>query len=148
LGYLIADMTMKTIHAFYDDALGEGDAVDVAERLRRGEVSALEVTEAAIARAERIDPMIRGVVVSCYDRARIEAERESVEYFAGVPTFVKDNSDIAGLATNHGSAAFSAVSAKEDEPFVAQYLAQGYTVLGKSALPEFGLNATTEYPCE
>jgi amidase len=144
-------MTMKTIHAFYDDALGEGDAVDVAERLRRGEVSAQEVTEAAIARAERIDPMIRGVVVSCYDRARIEAERESVEYFAGVPTFVKDNSDIAGLATNHGSAAFSAVSAKEDEPFVAQYLAQGYTVLGKSALPEFGLNATTEYvqrdPC-
>lgn len=142
---------MRTIHAFSDDALGEGDAVELVGRLRRGEVSVREVTEAAIARTKKVDPLLRGVELACFDRARSNAATGNAGYFAGVPTFVKDNSDVAGLPTGHGSAAVNAPAAKADDPFVAQYLALGYTLLGKSALPEFGLNATSEFihrdPC-
>lgn len=135
----------KSVHAFCNDALGQGDAVDVAQRLRRGEVSVQEITAAAITRAEKVDPLIRGVELPCYDRARLQGTSGQSGYFAGVPTFVKDNTDVADLPTNHGSAAVDALPAKEDDPFAAQYLAQGFILLGKSTLPEFGLNATTEF---
>jgi amidase len=62
-----------------------------------------------------------------------------------VPTLVKDNVDVAGLPTNHGSAAFSARPAKKDSPFVGQFRSLGFTILGKSRLPEFGFSASTEY---
>src|SRR5688572_2005423 len=64
---------------------------------------------------------------------------------AGVPTFVKDNVDVAELPTNHGTEAFTASPAKADSPFVTQYRSLGMPILGKSRLPEFGFSASTEY---
>ena len=134
------------VHSFCDDALGECDAVGLAERLRRGEVSAAEVTEAAIARALRVEPSIHAVQLECYQRARQQsAAGGSAGFFAGVPTFVKDNTDVRGLPTNHGSAALDTPPARRSDPFARQFLDQGFVVLGKSTLPEFGLNATTEF---
>jgi amidase len=133
------------VHAFSDDALGDSDAVALAEQLRCRQRSALELAQAAIKRAEYIDPVIRAVELPCYDRARTEATAGQSGYFAGVPTFVKDNTDVAGLPTNHGSAALNAAPAKQHDAFARQFLAQGFTVIGKSTLPEFGLSATTEF---
>ena len=49
----------KQCHAFTtDDALGLDDAVALRVRLQRGEVSALELTEAAIARAEQVSQLV------------------------------------------------------------------------------------------
>jgi amidase len=135
----------KGVHAFCNDALGDSDAVALAQRLRAGEVSPLEVAEAAIARAETVNPLIHAVELPCYERARSEAALISTACFAGVPTFVKDNTDVAGLPTNHGSAAVDAGPAEHNDPFAEQYLQQGFTLLGKSTLPEFGLSATTEF---
>ncbi len=138
-------MPVPAVHAFGDDALACCDAVELAGRLRRGEVSAAEVVEAAIARAGRVEPLLNAVQWACFDRARAGAERPRSGFFAGVPTFVKDNTRVAGLPTGHGSAAVAAVPAATSDPFTLQYLAQGFIVLGKSTLPEFGLNATTEF---
>ena len=138
-------MERRTVHSFGDDALRDSDAVDLAQRLRAGEVSAQEVAEAAIARAERVNLQINAVELACYGRGRAEAATPRDGYFSGVPTFVKDNTDVAGLPTNHGSNAVNAAPAQEDDPFARQYLAQGFTLIGKSTLPEFGLNATTEF---
>jgi amidase len=62
-----------------------------------------------------------------------------------VPTYVKDNVDVAGLPTTQGSQAFTARPAAADSPVVAQLRELGLSVLGKTRMPEFGLNASTEF---
>ncbi|MBF6353160.1 amidase [Nocardia higoensis] len=134
---------MSTVHAFTDDALGDLDALGVAARIRGGEVSREEVLEAAITRVGKVQPHLNAVQVECFDRARNQPPTSGP--FAGVPTFVKDNADVAGVPTCHGSAAFTPYPATADSAPAHQFLAQGFTVLGKSTLCEFGLTASTEY---
>lgn len=134
---------MSTVHVFSDDALGDLDAYGVAARIRHGEVSRGEVLEAAIARVGKVQPQLNAVQVECFDRARSRPPTSGL--FAGVPTFVKDNADVAGVPTCHGSAAFTPRPAKADSAPARQFLAQGFTLLGKSTLCEFGLTASTEY---
>jgi len=129
------------ISAFGDDALGDHDAVAVAALVRRGELSPDEVARAAVARARRVD--LGAVAFAAYDRP-LPGPRDGALY--GVPTFVKDNTDIAGMPTNHGTAAFVARAATKHGRYARQYLSTGMTVLGKSRLPEFGFNAATEFP--
>src|SRR4051795_8174162 len=89
------------VHAFADDALGEHDAVGLAAEIRAGRVSASEAVEAAIARAAVVDPVLGAIAVECFDRARRDAQGPASGSFAGVPTFVKDNTDVAGLPSQH-----------------------------------------------
>ncbi|UPK76925.1 amidase [Nocardioidaceae bacterium SCSIO 66511] len=133
------------VHAFSDDALGDDDAVGVAARIRDGQISSLEAIEAAIARIEKVEPELNAVVVSDFDRARKSAVDQHTGPFAGVPTIIKDNSDRAGLPTGQGSSAFTPQPAADDGDFVRQLLAQGLIGVGKSRLPEFGFNASTEF---
>jgi amidase len=140
---LINDAVMTPLHAFADDALGDLDAVGVARAITSGEVSRQEVLEAAISRVERVDPQLRAVAFGCFDRARAEPSRQGP--FAGVPTFLKDNVDARGLPTCCGSAAIAPHPARHDAPPTKQFLAQGFALLGKTTLPEFGLTASTEW---
>ncbi|MFC6013047.1 amidase [Nocardia lasii] len=133
----------SAVHGFTDDALGTLDAVGVAAALRAGEVSRSEVIEAAIERTRRIDPQLDAVRMTCFERATSAPATTGV--FAGVPAFVKDNTDIAGLPSCHGSAAFTPHPAKATGGPGAQFLHSGVVVLGKSTLPEFGLTASTEF---
>lgn len=140
--------TEQPVNAFTDDALGDLDAVGVAERIRSGEVSAAEVTEAAISRVMAVNPTLNAVAFEAFDRGRAQAHEIGAGSdlpFAGVPSFVKDNNDVAGMPTRFGSAAMTAHPAKRDYPSAAQFMAQGYVVLGKSSMPEFGMTATTEF---
>ncbi|MFC4127275.1 amidase [Nocardia rhizosphaerae] len=133
----------SAVHGFTDDALGTLDAVGLAAALRAGEVSRSEVIAAAIARTTLVDPRLDAVQLECFERARSAPETAGV--FAGVPAFVKDNTDIAGLPTCHGSAAFTPRPATATAGPGAQFLHSGVVVLGKSTLPEFGLTASTEF---
>ena len=126
------------VHAFGDDALGEHDAVALAQLVGRGELSPREVAEAAIARALRVEPRLHAIAVDAFDSPHFAAGRGGGLY--GVPTFVKDNTDIAGLPTGHGSEAFRARPAARDGAYARQYLSTGMTLLGKSRLPEFGFS--------
>jgi amidase len=138
-------MPRQVVHAFGDDALGELDAVGLAARIRRGEVSAREVTAAAIARAQRVEPQLGAIQIAAYDAARHAANCCGQGMFSGVPSFVKDNTDLAGWPTTYGSCAVPVRPAARDGAFSRQFLAQGFVVLGKSTTPEFGLNASTEF---
>jgi amidase len=131
------------VHAFIDDALGTDDAVALAARVRSGEVSPEELVAAAITRADKVDGELHAVATPMYERPRTGARPTGALY--GVPTFLKDNRDLVGQPTNHGSEAFVARPAKVDAPFSSQYLSTGLTVIGKSRMPEFGLNASTEF---
>lgn len=134
----------RSCHAFSNDVLGDHDAVGLAELLGSGQVSARELVVAAIARAEKVEPLLHAVAAECFERAVEAAERPAEGFFSGIPTFIKDNTPFGGMTTNHGSAAVSSQPAREHGIYTKQYLAQGFVCLGKSALPEFGLNATTE----
>ncbi|MFQ3217561.1 amidase [Paraperlucidibaca sp.] len=136
----------KQCHAFTtDDALGLDDAVALRVRLQRGEVSALELTEAAIARAEQVNATLNAIVLPTYDAARRNAQQSHLGAFAGIPTFIKDNTDMQGLPTRQGSLAVGSHPAKKDSAFTTHFLSTGMNVLGKSNLPEFGFNASTEF---
>jgi amidase len=134
------------IHAFGDDALGTHDAVGLVEELHAGRVSVPEVVEAAIARAERVQPELNGIAQEAFDRARAEAADPRPGYFAGVPTWVKDNVDVAGLPTMNGTDAWSPVPVTKDGDFARMYLATGLVPLGKSRLSEFGFSPSAEHP--
>lgn len=138
-------MSQTRIHAFRDDALGDLDAVALAQRVRRGEVSARELAEAAIARAESVNGALNAIQLADFERALASTAKPADGVFAGVPTFIKDNTDIAGLPTGHGSRAVAATPAKSDGVVTRQFRSLGVTVLGKTTLPEFGFNGTTEY---
>lgn len=134
------------MHAFGDDAFGDADATELAERIRTRQVSADEVRAAAVERARLIQPHVNAVEYAAYDRDTAgRPSRPAPGPFSAVPTFVKDNVDVAGMPTNHGTDAFVARPARADSAFVGQLRAAGLDVLGKSRLPEFGFNASTEY---
>ncbi|MBO0841199.1 MAG: amidase, partial [Sciscionella sp.] len=131
------------VHAFTDDALGDHDAVELARLVRAGEVSAAELADAARARAERVG--VLNAVAYWPDEPRYPSHDTDDAAFAGVPTFVKDNTIVAGMPTNHGTAAFPDKTGTHDGAFTKQFLSTGFTVLGKTRLPEFGFLPTTEY---
>ena len=133
---------MTQVHAYGDDVLGDLDGIALAARIHDRDVSRREVLEAALARAERVAALC---AVEVLDAARALSAAPRPGPFSGVPTFVKDNTDVAGLPTGHGSEAFTPLPAKKDAPFSRTLLGLGLVPLGKSRLPEFGFNASTEF---
>src|SRR5690348_16527750 len=118
---------MRRVHAFSDDALGELDAVAMADAIKTGRLTRAEVVEAAIARTEAVSPALNGLACQAFDQARDKAlERGSDgEFFAGVPTFVKDSADVAGLPTMQGTDAWVPRAAAMDGDVTRLYLAAG-----------------------
>jgi amidase len=141
-------MSQAPVHVFHDE-LSRLDGVATAAAIRNGDLSATEVTAAAIARAEIVDPVLAAVVTRDFERAQHRAERSVKGPFGGVPTFIKDNEDVEGLPTRQGSAALAAAPpARRTAPVVAQMLDMGLVCLGKSSLPEFGFIPSAEFPDE
>ena len=140
---------MKTartrVHAFGDDALGEHDAVGLAEEIRSGRVSRQEAVEAAVARTRTLDEVLNGLAADRFSSAVADARETHDGFFAGQPTFVKDNSDVAGLPTQHGTHAYVAEPAVADGDFARMFGLVGTTVLGKTRLSEYGFSPSAEY---
>jgi aspartyl-tRNA(Asn)/glutamyl-tRNA(Gln) amidotransferase subunit A len=65
----------------------------------------------------------------------------------GVPVSIKDQVDLRGVPTTHGSAIFAgAAPAVADDVTVARLRAAGAVIFGKTTLPEFGHKALTDGP--
>lgn len=137
---------MTRVHSFTTDALGELDTVGLVEEIQAGRVSALEMVEAAIARLEKVNPELNGLAYQAFDAARVEARSPRDGLFSGVPTLVKDNADVNGMPSRHGSDAFDGTPSKADGDFARMYRATGLVVLGKSRLSEWGFSASAEHP--
>lgn len=130
------------IHAFADDMLGDWDGVALGRLVATGEAHPEELVAAAVERAAAVADRLGAVAHQAVRPRRDPNPRSELD---GVPTYAKDNLDVAGMPTNFGTAAFVAEPAPSDGPYARQFLATGMTVLGKSRMPEFGLNASTEF---
>ena len=125
------------ISTFGDDALGDLDTVALREALARRAVSPEELRQAAMARAEAAARLNACVTW-------LDPQNQTDGEFAGIPTVLKDTEQVAGYPTSFGSRAMPRVAASHDSRFVAHWRQLGFETLAKSALPEFGLTATTE----
>lgn len=141
---------MAAVHAFggsfEDDALGNDDAVGLVEKIRSGRVSSSELVEAAIARVEAVNPALNGLAYEAFDAARREAGTTNDAFFAGLPTFVKDNIDVKGMPTMSGTDAWAGWPAKAHSEFTSAFLGTGLVPLGKTRMSEFGFSASAEHP--
>jgi amidase len=124
----------------------EYDGLGLAELIRRKEVSASEVLEAAIERVERHNPRLNAVVYKAYDEARAQAARPlAAAPFGGVPFLLKDlNLNVAGMPRTDGSVALRQRVPTEDAELVKRQRAAGLVIFGKTNTPEFGITGTTE----
>jgi len=87
------------------------DAVETVARIRRGEVSALEVLEATIQRAEAAG-VLNAIVTDAFECARARASNGPLEgAFAGLPTFIKDLSQVKGVRTRYDVLVLPSVAA-------------------------------------
>ncbi len=131
-------------------ALGRLDAHDQAALRQRGDLSALDLTEAAIVRAQHFDPVLHALSHQAFDSARAQARAldaaglDAATPLAGVPWLPKDSLRVAGMPTRGGSRSRSGEPALDTSPFVQRFDAAGLVALGKSAMPEFGLMGSTE----
>jgi len=134
----------RVVSAFRDDALGDGDSVEIARRLAAGEVTCEEVVAAAIDRARAVNPALNAIVHESFEGALEQARRGGHGHFGGLPTFIKDTDAVEGTPLRHGSHAMPDTPSRKSSGFVKQFLGTGLVSLGKTALPELGLTATTE----
>lgn len=139
------DQKIKKIHAFKNDALGQDDAVSLAKRLKNKEISADEVIRASIDRARYVNPSLNAISSESFELDLKQRKSLQKASFSGVPTYIKDNLDLACYPTQHGSKAFKSDIKQKNSKITQQILDAGFIALGKSQLPEFGLNASTEF---
>lgn len=120
------------------------DGVAMAQMIARGESTSLQLTEAAIARAEAVNPFINALATKTYDLARSRAAAAPAGSFGGVPTAIKDLVNWKGAPTMYGSRAFRGNLAEDDSVFAARWRNVGVVSIGKSTTPEMGLISSTE----
>ena len=122
------------------------DATDLARLIARGELTALEVLEEAIERAERVNPQLNALVYPWFDHARTHV-REGLPKgpLHGVPFLLKDlYEDYKGQPQSNGCRALAGTVGDHDAEMVVRYKAAGLNVFGRTTSPEFGLSTTTE----
>src|SRR6202045_2733277 len=116
------------------------DATAQADLVRRGEVSSKELTEAAIARIEAVNPQLDAVIRTRFDAARQEAEGDLPDGpFRGVPILVKDlGCTVAGEPTAFGVGPMREVAWPVAACLAEQCRAAGFVPLGRTNVPELG----------
>jgi amidase len=125
-------------------------ALGIAADVQAGRRTPREVVDASLARIAAEDPRIGAFQLVDADGARRAADELGARTdlgtlpLAGVPVAIKDNVDVAGHPTRHGSGASSADPAPGDDELVRRLRAAGAIVVGKTRLPELAIWGFTE----
>lgn len=121
-------------------------AVELARLIREGEVSARELAEAAIERAEAIQPDVNAFTLIYAERALAAAD--SVQPgdprpFAGVPTAIKDLHPEAAVVCSMGSDLYGDFVPSFDTFAVRRLRDAGLVSVGRTNTPELGILPVT-----
>jgi aspartyl-tRNA(Asn)/glutamyl-tRNA(Gln) amidotransferase subunit A len=127
-------------------------ATRLAAMIAARAISPVEVMDAVLARAERLDAVLNPFALRRFDAARDAARAAEAAVMAGaplgplhgVPITVKDSVAMRGLPTGNGSIAVEAPVAAADAVVVARVLAAGAIPIGKTTLPEFSHKVLTD----
>jgi Asp-tRNA(Asn)/Glu-tRNA(Gln) amidotransferase A subunit family amidase len=122
------------------------DAVSLAQLIAKREVSAEEVLETAITRAEEVNRAINAIVHKQYEQARkAVATGLSEGPLKGVPYLIKDLGFFeTGEPATYGSRLFKDFVADHETAYVRRCKLAGLVFIGRSSSPELGLNPNTE----
>jgi len=127
------------------DEFRSHDALGLAELVHGKDVTPSELLDAAMRRADEVNPTLNAIVRRMDGIARSRAGEELTGPFAGVPFLLKDlGQDFRGVPTSHGSRPWAQVPATEHSTVVERWLAAGLVVFGKTNTPEFGAKGITE----
>ena len=127
---------------------------EMAPKIQSKEVSPVELTEAALAEADRLQPTLNSFITILHERAMDQA-RESEAAIArgdylgplhGIPIGLKDNLATAGITTTVGAKVLADHVPKEDAEVVTRCRNAGAIFIGKENLEEFAAGATSDNP--
>ena len=127
---------------------------EIAPMIRTGEVSPVELTEAALAQADRLQPTLNSFITILRDQAMDQAREQEAalargEYLGplqGIPIGIKDNIATGGIRTTVGTKVLSDNVPEEDAEVVRRCKEAGAIILGKENLEEFAAGATSNNP--
>lgn len=121
-----------------------------AELIAAAEVSSRELTEACLERIAKLDPRLNAFRVVTAERARERADEADRQRAAGerlpllgVPVALKDNLDVAGELTTHGTLGFDRPATADGE-HARRLREAGAVLIGKTNLPELAVVGFTE----
>src|SRR5471032_2807902 len=129
-------------------------AVEAVARLKRKEITPLELVEVSVRRMAEVEPAVNAMPTLCLERARDHARRimaggaaceasGEAGWLAGLPVSIKDLNDVAGVRTTYGSPIFTDHVPTRSHPLIERIERKGGIVMGKSNTPEFGAGGST-----
>jgi len=132
------------------DELAFAGVAGQARLVRDGQVKPSELVELCLERIERLNPQLNAFTVVLAEQAK-EAAREAEKRGAaksagplhGVPLAVKDNMDVAGVPTSHGTSAYPGAKTADCEA-VRRLREAGAIIIGKTTCPELSIYGFTE----
>lgn len=137
-----------------DNSLSYRTAADLAQLIRRREISPVELVKGTLARIERSQPVLNAFITVCHDQALAAARtaeaaiqrNDPVGPLHGIPFSVKDLVNTQDVRTTYGSVIFRDHVPAADAVAVARLRAAGAILIGKTTTPEFGQKGITEAP--
>lgn len=135
------------------DELIHMTATEAVGHLRSGEITPLDLIDAAEQRITAVEPQINALPTTCFERARAHAKRLMAErstagadqpgWLAGLPLAIKDVTDVAGVRTTYGSPIFKDHVPQASHAVVERIEGHGGIVVAKSNTPEFAAGGST-----
>ena len=124
---------------------------DASMMVRRKALSPVELTQACLARIERLNPVLNAFITVTADQALQQARNTEAEIrkgrwrgpLHGVPIALKDLFDTAGVRTTAASGVFKDRVPSEDAEVVRRLRAAGAVLLGKLNMHEFAAGSTS-----
>ncbi|WP_417583561.1 amidase [Nitrincola sp.] len=126
-------------------------AMEARRLMASKKLSAVELAESCIARAEAVNPAVNALVAQDFTAMRTAAvaaqkaidRGDKLGILHGLPLCVKDMVDVTGLPTTFGSEIYADNIAKSDDSMVAQLRTEGALVMGKANNPEWSAGGNT-----